>query len=567
MVGGVSLMPSVQKLLKEYFSNMVVRTDKPFTAVAEGALQVAAGGGVEDVLTHSYGLRYLDPATGLHHYDEIIPMGTPYPTGKPVEVILTVSQPDQTDIELIVGQIDTLVTGNLEVAYEKGQAVFVAQPVRSELEVTPLKAGIVALNPPGRPGEERLRVGFSVNAQRHLVVTVTDLKTGQQILNTVVETDSATEPAPTNPTINGREPALATQRQKRGWRLAGKGLATMFDVLPPEAISLNAVTAALQHPDITVRYNAATFLRRRGDREARLVMQNALQHPEARVRASVARQLQGFSWFAAEPLIQQALQDSDLRVREAAIYALCDRDETQAYQLMAELLQNEKNFVRAAAAFGLRECTDPQAVPVLEAVMMADDPEVRVKALDTLSVNRTDQAASVVRRALFDSAPYVQYTATMSLLELRRADCLPELADLIKQVNGESREHILRGFFQASNHLSINVVHSQYIEQIFEALEISLQDNYAPARMAAIWPLAWLDHDRARSLLRYAYKQEQDDRVKAHIIYVAVNILSPLGKEFLEEGRQSKNEIIREKAQEIQADIESGAIRVEWQYT
>jgi len=239
MVGGVSLMPAVQELLKEYFSDMVVRTNKPFTAVAEGALQVAAGGGVEDVLPHSYGLRYLDPVTGLHHYDEIIPMGTPYPTGKPVEVILTASQPDQTEVALVLGQIYTLVAGNLEVAYEGGQAVFVAQPLHSELEVIPLNAGddalIVPLNPPGQPGEERLRAGFSVNGQRRLVVTVTDLKTGQLILDTVVETDPATEPAPTSPAIDGREPALVTRQQKRGWRLAGRGLATMFDVLPPEA--------------------------------------------------------------------------------------------------------------------------------------------------------------------------------------------------------------------------------------------------------------------------------------------------------------------------------------------
>ena len=43
MVGGTSLMPSVQRTLGKYFTDMAVRADKPFTAVAEGALQVAAG--------------------------------------------------------------------------------------------------------------------------------------------------------------------------------------------------------------------------------------------------------------------------------------------------------------------------------------------------------------------------------------------------------------------------------------------------------------------------------------------------------------------------------------------
>ncbi|MFN8421472.1 MAG: Hsp70 family protein [Anaerolineae bacterium] len=58
LVGGTSLMPCVQDVLRGYFSGMAVRADKPFTAVAEGALQVAAGYGLEDHLIHSYALRY-----------------------------------------------------------------------------------------------------------------------------------------------------------------------------------------------------------------------------------------------------------------------------------------------------------------------------------------------------------------------------------------------------------------------------------------------------------------------------------------------------------------------------
>ena len=50
LVGGTSLMPSVQRTLKQYFTDTAVRSDKPFTAVAEGALQVAAGFGLDDYL-------------------------------------------------------------------------------------------------------------------------------------------------------------------------------------------------------------------------------------------------------------------------------------------------------------------------------------------------------------------------------------------------------------------------------------------------------------------------------------------------------------------------------------
>jgi molecular chaperone DnaK (HSP70) len=65
MVGGTSLMPSVQRTLGQYFTLMAVRADKPFTAVAEGALQIAAGFGLDDYLVHSYGLRFLN-SDGKH---------------------------------------------------------------------------------------------------------------------------------------------------------------------------------------------------------------------------------------------------------------------------------------------------------------------------------------------------------------------------------------------------------------------------------------------------------------------------------------------------------------------
>jgi GTP cyclohydrolase I len=59
-------------------------------------------------------------------------------------------------------------------------------------------------------------------------------------------------------------------------------------------------------------------------------------------------------------------------------------------------------------------------------------------------------------------------------------------------------------------------------------------------------------------------EQEQDDEVKAHIIHAAVNLLSPLGKELLEDGLRNHSERVREMAEQIKADIEAGAIVVEW---
>lgn len=190
MVGGTSLMPSVQKTLGQYFTNMAVRADKPFTAVAEGALQVAAGYGLEDYLIHSYGLRHLNAETGEHDYDEIIPMGSRYPTPAPIDVILGVSRDNQTEIEFVIGEIDTESLSMVEVKYENGQAVFVAKGGDVEQQIIPLNEAeavkaVAKLTPPGKPGEDRIKAQFSVNERRQLRVTVTDLMTNKEILTDV----------------------------------------------------------------------------------------------------------------------------------------------------------------------------------------------------------------------------------------------------------------------------------------------------------------------------------------------------------------------------------------------
>lgn len=191
LVGGVSLMPSVQRTLREYFDETAVRADKPFTAIAEGALQVAAGFGVEDYLVHSYGLRHLDPATGRHQYDEIIPMGSRFPLKEPVEVLLGAAHADQREVEFVVGEIDTDAVSMIELQYEGGQAVFVAQADRSAQRIVPVNAETAAdclarLVPPGTPGEDRLKASFTVDQDRRLRLTVVDLHTKKELLRDVV---------------------------------------------------------------------------------------------------------------------------------------------------------------------------------------------------------------------------------------------------------------------------------------------------------------------------------------------------------------------------------------------
>jgi HEAT repeat protein len=364
--------------------------------------------------------------------------------------------------------------------------------------------------------------------------------------------------------ITGREPRLSIKHGTHGERkLSLRRLATMLNVLPPEAISLDAAAVMLRNDEFFVRYNAARMLSRRADRDARLIMQDVLTNGEAPSRASVARHLYGFSWYAAEPLIKQALADTDTRVRECAIYALCDLREMNAYQLMVNVLKNEGDSVREAAAWGLRDCQDSAAVPVLEVVLQAKDPEVRIKALEALGANDTPEAMPVVRNAMNDPEPDVKYAATLSLLELAGEAWLQELSGIIGRTSGVTRREVLRGFFHATNYLKIDVGETMAADMMIDALETALLDDLPDVRKAVTWPLAWMRHKRTALVLKRAYHLEQDDDVKAHMVRVAASLMSDAGDEILQDALKSKLEQVRRIAEQITSDRAKATVRAQ----
>ena len=326
--------------------------------------------------------------------------------------------------------------------------------------------------------------------------------------------------------LTGREPKLAATSASGQRRLSLRSVATMLNMLPPEAVALDAVEAALHNNEFFVRYNAARLLARRGDRDARVIMERVLQQGSPMSRASVARHLYGLSWFAAEPLITLALKDDDSRVREGAIYALCDLRELHAYELMVDVLQGESDSVLQAAAWGLRATQDRSAIPVLEVVMTASDPDVRVKALEALGQSDLPEAMPIVRDGMNDPDPEVKYAATLSLLELAGESSLNELSGIIGRISGVTLEQVLRGFFHATNYLKINVSQSNAADLMIDALETSLVDELPATRKAAIYPLAWMRHERTPDIIRRAYRGENEAAVKAHIVKVATSLMT-----------------------------------------
>lgn len=185
LVGGTVQLPAVQTWVKQYFDAAKIRCEKPFEAIAQGALQLSQGIEIKDFLYHSYGVRYWDRRQQRHSWHPIIRDGQAYPMSQPVELVLGASLENQPSIELILGELGA-ETGGMEVYFD-GDRLITRRLDHGVTNVKPLndKAGartIAQLTPPGFPGSDRIKILFQVDEQRFLRITVEDLLTNNTLL-------------------------------------------------------------------------------------------------------------------------------------------------------------------------------------------------------------------------------------------------------------------------------------------------------------------------------------------------------------------------------------------------
>jgi len=187
LVGGSAQIPAVQGWVARHFDVDKIRGDRPFEAVAQGALQLADTT-VKDFLYHSYGIRYWDRRNNCHSWHPIIQRGQPYPSEKPFEVFLGASNESQPSIELILGELGDAAPSRTEVYFEGDQLVMrqagaeTAAPPAMPLNDREGARTIAKLTPLGFPGGDRIRVLFSIDAARFLRMTVEDLLTTETLL-------------------------------------------------------------------------------------------------------------------------------------------------------------------------------------------------------------------------------------------------------------------------------------------------------------------------------------------------------------------------------------------------
>lgn len=185
LVGGTSQLAAFQTWIREYFEDSKIRSQRPFEAIAQGALQIAQGLEIKDFLYHSYGIRYWDRRNNRHAWHPIIPAGQPYPMNNPVELALGASRENQPSIELIMGELGA-DTGGTEVYFD-GDRLITRRVDTGVTSVKPLNDSegartIAKLTPPGFPGSDRIKIRFMVDEQRFLRISVEDLLTNDMLL-------------------------------------------------------------------------------------------------------------------------------------------------------------------------------------------------------------------------------------------------------------------------------------------------------------------------------------------------------------------------------------------------
>jgi molecular chaperone DnaK (HSP70) len=198
MVGGSTLLPNVYSHFIEQFGRDRVRAFQPFEAVAYGACAFAAEHFTQsDYIVHDYAFVTHDPRTHEEKYIPIIPAGTRFPTEPTVwrrQLVPTCSLGEPERIFKLViyeqgknsGEERRFTwddDGNIHALGGSGAKPGAGEPVRVALNKANPTLGY--LDPPHPPSDRtpRLDIAFGVNADRWLIATVQDLKTGKKLMN------------------------------------------------------------------------------------------------------------------------------------------------------------------------------------------------------------------------------------------------------------------------------------------------------------------------------------------------------------------------------------------------
>lgn len=173
-------VPAVRRALAERFEAELPSGEDPEAVIARGGLLYASGAAAERVVQGTYALRLRDPVTGGVTYPVVVEPFTPCPSPGPTASYLVNAVHDGQEcfhLEIYRAVSPPGRPESREVIFDERGRIgwFDAGPAPRYEAVTPRPLA-VPVDPPGRVGERRFHLAFRVDARRHLVVTVRDLR-------------------------------------------------------------------------------------------------------------------------------------------------------------------------------------------------------------------------------------------------------------------------------------------------------------------------------------------------------------------------------------------------------
>jgi len=179
-VGGSSRLPLIHTWLQERLPQVPLRLERPVEAVALGALRLTPGVTVKDVLQRGVSLRCWDQRSAEHRWHPLFLPGQPWPSEQPLTLRVGCSRPQQTDLELVLGE--PRVEERNEVVFMNGLPVLRRQSAgTAAVDAWAEQPAPIPLTPAGEPGSDRLELHFAINSHGDLIVEGHDLNSDQPV--------------------------------------------------------------------------------------------------------------------------------------------------------------------------------------------------------------------------------------------------------------------------------------------------------------------------------------------------------------------------------------------------
>ena len=184
-IGGSSLLPPFQSLIRNYFPNIPVATQHALDAVSRGAALFASGQPFFNHIQHDYALRYYDAEQDTYKYRLLINKGTPYPSqGALAEFYIQSTYEGQNKFGLAIYEINqhhNPVNEPMELFFNDQGAVQLTpltkqvQEEREHIWLNELNPTFLVTNSPAAWGENQFKVSFSLDGNKRLLVSSYDM--------------------------------------------------------------------------------------------------------------------------------------------------------------------------------------------------------------------------------------------------------------------------------------------------------------------------------------------------------------------------------------------------------